>query len=171
MSKNVLMIIAQNNFRDEEYEEPRKIFESRGYNVTVASTITNPVKGMLGRVVTPDITIEEVKIEDYDAVVFIGGSGATQYFNDSRAHQIARKALESQRILGAICLAPTILANAGLLAGKKATVWASERGTLQRQGATYSGRSLEVDEGIVTADGPQSAREFGNALVKAIEGK
>ncbi|MEK7136703.1 MAG: DJ-1/PfpI family protein, partial [Patescibacteria group bacterium] len=78
-------------------------------------------------------------------------------------------------MLGAICIAPTILARAGVLRGKKATVWDPSTGSgqvalptpsqvLRECGAQYTGEAVTVDGKIVTANGPAAAEEFGRRL-------
>jgi hypothetical protein len=57
--KNILMIIARQDFRDEEYKEPRQIFEARGATITVASSSLEIAKGALGAQVKPDLLLEE----------------------------------------------------------------------------------------------------------------
>jgi protease I len=116
--------------------------------------------------VKPDILIHDVQVKDYDAVVFIGGFGCTEYFDNPIAHKIARQALEQGKILAAIELAPTILANAGLLNGKKAT--ASRSYILKQRGAIYTGEHVERDGNIITGSGPNAATEFGEAIVSAL---
>lgn len=66
-------------------------------------------------------------------------------------------------MLGTICLAPVCLANAGVLSGKKATVYPDEVAGLKSAGALYTGARVEVDGRIVTASGPESTGEFGEA--------
>jgi len=166
--KKVLMVIAPENFRDEEYREPRRILESKGCAITVASTHTRPAKGMLGMTVTPDTTLDRVRAADFDLVVFVGGYGAEAYYNDRRAHALASETARLARPLAAICVAPTILANAGLLKGKKATVWESQAKALAAGGANYTAAHVERDGTIITADGPTSAVEFGEALAQAL---
>lgn len=166
--KKVLMVIAPDKFRDEEYREPRRILEEKGCAVTVASSHRRPVRGMLGMTVTPDATLAEVAPDDYDLVVFVGGSGAEAYFDDARAQAIASETVKAGKPLGAICVAPTILANAGLLKGKKATVWESQAPALRAGGAQYTGRPVERDGTIVTADGPGSAARFAEELARAL---
>jgi len=63
--------------------------------------------------------ISKINIDNYDAVVFVGGGGATEYFNDSIAHKIVKESIAKGKVLAAICIAPNILANAGVLKGKK----------------------------------------------------
>lgn len=60
------------------------------------------------------------------------------------------------------------LANAGILSGKKATVFTSEEGKLKDKGAECTGRSVERDGSLITANGPKAAREFGNAIAQAL---
>ena len=167
--KSVLMVIASDNFRDEEYMQPRSILEEAGAEITVASSSTRKSTGMLGKVsVTPDVALDEVDTPRYDAVIFVGGSGADEYWDDATAHRVASTAYENDRVLGAICIAPITLGRAGLLDGKRATVFNSEVENLKKSGAVYTGAAVERDGNLITADGPQSAEEFGRVLMEAM---
>ena len=168
--KTVLMIVAHQNFRDEELFKPRSILEDAGARVTVASSSLDPAKGMLGGTAQPDMLVRDVDAGDYDAVVLIGGAGAKEYWEDESAHAVARRAAEEGKVLAAICIAPVTLANAGLLKGKKVTVWKSEASRVKAKGALYTGSDVETDGRIITADGPEAAEKFGRALVKALSG-
>ncbi len=168
--KKVLVIIAPSNFRDEEYKEPREILEAQGAKVTVASSTLKGCRGMLGLFVQPDILLSQVKVEDYDSILFIGGSGASEYWNDKTAHGIAQEAVKQDKVLGAICIAPVTLANAGVLKGKRVTVWPSEGIKIRNLGVQYIPSSVQVDEKIITADGPKSAKAFGEAIVNTLSG-
>ena len=70
-----------------------------------------------------DITLDQIDPGAFDAVIFVGGGGSEVYFDDPKAHNIARKAFKAKKLVCAICIAPSILAKAGLLEGRKATVW------------------------------------------------
>lgn len=167
--KRVLMVIAPENFRDEELFHTREELERTGASVTIASTKKKRVKGMLGASVVPDLELDRVEVGDYDAVVFVGGIGASAYFDNDSALSIARDATEKGKKVCAICIAPVILANAGVLKGRKATVWDGEyRRMLEGGGATYTSRSVVVDGNFITAIGPQAAREFGRTLAKQL---
>ncbi|MBM4387792.1 MAG: DJ-1/PfpI family protein [Deltaproteobacteria bacterium] len=167
--KGVLMVIAPEDFRDEELFRPKKIFEEKGYKVTVASTVKGKVKGMLGGFAEAQAKIAELNIADFSAVIFVGGSGASVYFDDKNVLELAKKAAEKKLLIGAICIAPSILANAGLLKGKKATSFPSEKGNLRDKGADYTGGKVEVDGNIVTASGPEAAEDFGRKIVELLE--
>lgn len=169
--KKVLMIIAPENFRDEEYFQPKEIFLKSGAEVTTASLKTGKIKGMLGGIAEAEITLDDVEVEYYDAIVFSGGSGASVYFDNEKALKIVREAFEKGKIIGAICIAPAILANAGILKGKNATVWKSEE-TLkifEEQGVNYTGKDVEVSGNIITANGPHAAKEFAYEIARHLE--
>ena len=168
--KKVLMIIASNKFRDEELFESRKVLSQAGAVTTVASSKVGTITGMLGGEAEATLDIKKVEASDYDAVVFVGGTGASEYFNDPTAHKIAQYTVAAGKVLGAICIAPSTLANAGLLKGKKATCYASEKANLIAKQANYTGKGVEVDGKIITADGPGSAKAFGQAILKALQG-
>lgn len=166
--KKILMVVAPKDFRDEEFAEPKKVLEKNGAVVEVASRGVNEAVGMFGAKATVDKDISQVNVDDYDAIVFVGGSGASIYFNDQTVLSLAKAAFEKGKIISAICIAPSILANAGILLGKKATAFSSEQNNLQDKGAQYTGEEVTVDGKIVTADGPQAATEFGRKLVEAL---
>lgn len=167
-NKKVIMIIASTNFRDEEYQNPRRILEGKGIEVKVASSAMRQCSGMLGTKVIPDMLITDVKVEDYDAVIFVGGSGAVEYWNNSTALSIAKTCTRLNKLLAAICIAPVILANAEVLRGKKATVFSSEIEKLKNKGAHYTGKNVEIDGKIITANGPTAATKFGEAIISAL---
>ena len=82
--------------------------------------------------------------------------------------------MEKQKILAAICIAPAILAKAGVLEGKNATVWSSvlDKGPikiLEENGANYVEKDVVVDGNIITANGPQAASEFGRKIVEILK--
>lgn len=170
--EKILMIIASKNFRDEEFLIPKKYFEKQGYKVVVASSWLLPCKGMLGKVeVIPDKLVSDVKPENYVAIVFVGGTGCVEYFNNPVVKKLVREAYEEHKVIGAICLAPCILAKAGILKGKKATIWYSASRCLEENGAHYTGRDVEVDGRIVTAAGPFAAEKFAITVVDLIQHK
>jgi len=168
MEEKVLMVIAPENFRDEELLHTKEELERAGAKVIIASTKT-ATKGLLGARVTPDIKLDQVRIDDYGAVVFVGGPGSSVYFNDKRALSIASEAFRKGKKTCAICIAPTILANAGVLKGKRATVWDGDYvRKIESKGASYTGKPVEVDGNIITANGPGAAREFGRTIAKEL---
>ena len=166
--KKAVMIVAQENFRDEELLQPKEILERNGIEVKIASTTLKEIKGMLGARLRPDILLSDIDHRKFDAVIFIGGTGASQYWDDPLAHELARLALDNNKVVAAICIAPVTLAKAGLLKGRRATVWNSEAKQLQALGANYTARPVEKDANIITAAGPFAAREFAEEISRAL---
>jgi len=166
--RKAVMIIAQNNFRDEELLKPKEVLEKNGVIVTVASSSLKESTGMLGAKVKPDILFTNINVADYDAVIFVGGSGASEYWDNPTAHKIANEANNAKKIVGAICIAPVTLAKAGLLKDKKATTFSSTINDIKSAGAKYTGAEVEIDGNIITASGPAAAQKFGETIVKAL---
>jgi len=164
----IAMIIAPAQFRDEEFLAPKKCFEQAHCTVRVFSTTTNVVTGMLGAQVRPDALLATLDVRAFDALVFVGGSGAQTYWNDPRCHTLCRAAVAQGKVLGAICIAPVILARAGVLTNVPATVFPGVKHELQA-GARYSTKPIVVAGRIVTADRPTSATTFAQALLRVLQ--
>jgi protease I len=167
-TKKIAFVIARERFRDEELFITKKTVESAGFKVEIFSASTGRATGMLGGTVDVSLTLSDLKEQDFDAVVFVGGSGADVYWNAPAAHDIAKKFYAAGKIVAAICIAPVTLAKAGLLKGKKATAFPSAESQLKNSGCRYTGASVEKDGNIITADGPQSAEKFGRAIAEAL---
>ena len=115
-----------------------------------------------------DITLEQIKVADHDAIIFIGGPGSYDYFDNPLALQIAKDTKAQGKVLGGICAATAILAQAGVLKGVKATSFSGVSNILKEKGAHYSPSGYELDGKIITADGPAHATKFGQGIVKAL---
>jgi protease I len=167
-TKKVVLIIAPENFRDEELFNTQNALTDINAEITIASSKTGSIKGMLGGKAEAAMLIDDITVDDYDAVVFIGGSGAKEYFNNKIALNIARQAKEKNKLLAAVCIAPTILANAGILKNVRVTSFPSEQGLLKKAGASFTGADVEKDGLIITGSGPKASEKFGKALADAL---
>jgi len=161
---DIVMIIAPEVFRDEEYAEPKRVLESRGANVHTASVAPGECIGKLGMRAVADLSVVDAGSRDWDAVIFVGGAGAAVYFDDPAAHELAKRAAGGTGVLSAICIAPSILARAGLLGGVRATAFPSQKDDLIAHGAIWTGEPVTVDGHIVTGSGPEAASAFGEAI-------
>ncbi len=164
----VVMVIAPETFRDEEYSEPKHVLESRGASVTTASTAPGECIGKLGMRAMATMSVATATERTWDAVVFVGGAGARVFFDDPAAHTLARDAVSRGSVLGAICIAPSVLAHAGLLDGVHATAFPSQEEDLRAHGAHFDARAVVTSGRIVTANGPESATPFGDALAEML---
>jgi protease I len=170
----VQLVAAEKNFRDEELFIPENIFSGAELFVSIASNEKKNIKGMLGGSVDADIAIRDINTDDIDALVIAGGSGSPDYlwYNDDLLEKI-RESYRKGKIIGAICLSGAVLAQAGILKGKRATVYPSEEAImeLKENGATFVNEGVVTGDGIVTAQGPSNATDFARAILSLIEQK
>jgi protease I len=177
-NKSILMIIAPVKFRDEEFEIPFKKFNDEGADVTVASLSKGVATGMFGAQFDVLHTLDDVNESDFDAVVFVGGAGVPAVRADERALEIAKNCADHE-VLGAICWAPTILAKAGAVKGKKTTVWLGDdseygmktSGVMEKYGAVFTDGEVVEDGNIITGNGPAAADEFADAIIRKLSSK
>lgn len=170
--KKVAIIIASKNFRDEEYFVTKEVLEKKGIQV---KTVCDKAKaiGKFGGEAEADILINDLNTDEFDAIVFAGGSGAVELIDNEISYLAIRKAMIMKKIIAAICIAPTILAKAGILAGKKATVWSNDMDksaikTIQLNDGIYQRSSIVIDENIITAENAEYAQEFGETIANEL---
>lgn len=168
--KEILMVIAAKDFKDNELFEPKTIFEIYGAKVTVASTTTDIAVGMDGFNFKPDLKITDVIAKNYDAIVISGGTGAQALFDDPDLRQLVLEFNKRGKTVAAMCISPVILGNAGLLKGKNATIfpWDAMVDKLKETGAIYTDQEVVVSGNIITGRDPDAAKAFGLAISKAL---
>jgi protease I len=164
----VLLVIAKQGFRDEELFETQAALERAGHTCIIASAKQGACSGSRGGTAEAALALEEVDAREWDAVVFVGGPGAKALFDDADALRIARSLHQRRKTVAAICIAPMVLANAGLLDGRRATVFESEVDAIESAGARYEGPGVVTDGNVVTASGPDRAAEFGRTLANLL---
>ena len=167
--KKVAMFIAFQNFRDEEYIEPKKILEAEGIKVDTVSSAKGKARGKFGAIADVNKTISEINIKDYDALCLVGGSGCLEYLDNKSVYDIFKRAFDENILIGSICISPVVLAHAGILKEKKATVWPDGADELKAAGAIYTGADIEMDGKIITANGPGPAKEYAKKLVQELK--
>jgi len=143
-----------------------------GITVVSAGLQEGPVKCSRGTVLVPDTTLDEALKQDYDMVVLPGGMpGAKNLNEDPRVKALLRKMADSGKYTGAICAAPLVLAEAGLLAGKRATSFPGFVDRMNLPDVTYVNDPVVQDGKVITSRGPGTAMDFALALIEAVVGK
>jgi len=171
--KKIVMIVAFQDFRDEEYFTPKEILKGAGAEIKTASNQRGVAIGADGGEATVDLLVADINPADFDAIVFIGGPGCLNALDNEQSYEVAKNTVAQNKVLASICISSVILAKAGVLSGKKATVWSSpmDKSTvkiLEDNGAEYLPDPVVVDGNIVTGNGPVAASQFGEKIIKAL---
>ena len=134
-------------------------------NVVTAGLDKQPVTASRKTVLIPDTDLDTALQSDYDMVVLPGGlPGADHLDNDERIKNILIKMANSEKFTAAICAAPKVLANAGLLDNKQAT---SYPGVLENS----TGECVVISGKVITSRGPGTAMDFALTLIEQLVGK
>lgn len=165
----VVFVVPKFQYRDEELDVTRAILEEECVETVIASTERGECLGMLGGNVCVDMVLSEVNTPEYDAAIFIGGDGCISLWNDSIAQKIAITALDYDKLCCGIGSSPVIFANAGVLIGKRVSVWKNEHRLVEGRGAYYTGSRVTYDGNIITAEGPECADQFARSIYKGLK--
>lgn len=169
--KKVLVPLAE-GFEEIEAITIIDLLRRADVDVVTASLNGVNVKAAHGITVQADKTLDDALNDDYDMVVLPGGMpGSENLDRDKRVHAILHKMVDSGKYAGAICAAPKVLANAGILKGKKATSYPGFVDKMGLPDVTYTGAPVQCDGKIITGRGPGTALDFALTLVEALEGK
>ena len=140
--------------------------------VVTAGLDSRPVTASRGTVIIPDTDLESALLDDYDMVVLPGGlPGADHLDNDERIKNILIKMANSEKFTAAICAAPKVLANAGLLNNKKATSYPGFLDDLNLESTEICNDAVITDGKVITSRGPGTAMDFALTLIESLEGK
>jgi putative intracellular protease/amidase len=168
-SKKVLFILPHHDYRDKEYTWIVERLDEVGIAHEVASSHASEAQGRFGTIVVPDVTLSYVSSGDYDAFIFVGEEAAREYYGQPDAVKIATDAISTRKLVAAIGYAVPILGYTAHLNGRKVTGPDDSRADLENTGAFFTGRLVEQDGDIITANGPYAVRELAETLIKALE--
>jgi protease I len=169
-----VLIVATDGFEEWELFGPREILQKRGAEVVLASLKTDPIQATIhdepGKTIRPDLTVDEVNVDDFNALILPGGvRNPDQLRLHGNVIALVRLFAEQDKPIGAICHGPWLLVEADLLRGRTATSWPSIRTDLRNGGANVVDEAAVTDGKIVTSRKPDDVEAFTNALIDLIE--
>lgn len=168
----IILVVAHEGYQPTEYEEPKKLLTTAGFDVLTASNKPGAAIAKDGSTTPVDYVLNAIKGDNYDGIFFIGGPGTLENLDNETSYSIIRAAAHAHKPLGAICIATRILAHAGCLTGVKATGWNDDHALeplYKEYDVIYTPEKVVVDKNIITATGPSAAKEFGHAIYKLCE--
>lgn len=168
-----ILILATDGFEQSELFEPRQALLDAGAEVVLASPGTEPIQGMKhaekGDRITPDITLEAVRIAEYDGLILPGGVANPDTLRmNEKAVAIVRAFAESGKPVAAICHGPWLLVEAGVASGRTMTSWPSLRTDLANAGAQVVDMQVAIDGNIITSRNPDDIPAFVEAFRTAV---
>jgi protease I len=167
--KNTLIVIPAADFNAEEFLTIKSILVKNGYKISIASDAVNLCVGSGGLRVKADMNLFNVHPNNFAALALTGGNGMRNYWSNEVLRKIVSRFFEQKIPIGAICSAPVILGNAGVLSGIRATCYPTDRKALEITGADYVDQPVVKSGRIVTAQSPQSSLEFSETLIHILE--
>ena len=163
------LVLMAEGFEEIELTSIVDILRRGGVTVTIAGLMDGLITGSRGMKMKPDVLLDNIK-EIYDVIILPGGSpGYVNLGNDRRVIELVKRYNTDGKIIAAICAAPSVLVKAGILAGKKVTIFRGMENELKN--AVYVDKPVLEDGNILTSQGPGTAMEFALELLKKLMGE
>ena len=171
-----VMILATNGFEQSELEGPKKHLEDAGYETVVVSPEDGQIKGWdtddWGSPVNVDLSLAQANAKEFDALVLPGGQINPDLLRvEEKAVQLVKDFNAAGKPVAAICHAPWLLIEAGIVQGREATCYTSIRTDLANAGARVVDKEVAIDGNIITSRNPDDIPAFSKAIISALEGK
>lgn len=163
-------IILADGFEEVEAMAVIDVLRRAGIEVVIAGLHEGPVSSAHNVRVLPDTIIDTIKAEDFDMIVLPGGQPGSDNLNaDGRVKDLIQEFNAKGKLTGAICAAPYVLANAGVLEGRNVTSYPTFKDKLGS--ALYTEKNVVEDGNLLTSRGPGTAICFALAIVGRLLGR
>jgi protease I len=171
--KRVAFLVANEGIEQVELTGPWAAVEAAGATPVLLAPEAGEVQAFdhLDKAETfpVDRTVAGESIDDYDALVLPGGvANPDALRQDEAAVEFVRAAVPSGRTVAAICHAPWVLVEAGVVSGRRLTSWPSLRTDLRNAGAEWVDGEVVIDANLITSRKPDDLPAFCRELVAAV---
>ncbi len=164
-----IAILAENLYQEMELWVPYYRFKEEGAEVKVVGTGAKSYTSKMGYPVNADVSAEEVKAAEFDAVIIPGGYAPDMMRRSPAMVKLVKDAFQDGKVVAAICHAAWMLCSAGVLRGKTATCYHSIKDDLMNAGARYVDQEVVVDGNLITSREPKDLPAFCREVLKALE--
>jgi protease I len=173
ISGKKVVILATDGFEQSELMVPKQKLEEAGAKVEIVSLKKGKIKGWKeknwGDEVAVDRTVDEVSVDDYDALVLPGGQINPDLLRvEEKAVKFVRDFFDSKKPLAAICHAPWLLIEAGIAKGRKMTSYKSIVTDVKNAGANWVDEEVVVDQGLITSRHPGDLEAFCAKVIEEV---
>ncbi len=139
--------------------------------VITASLSKEPVTCSRGTILIADVNLDAVLEDSFDMLILPGGlPGADNLNADPRIHQLITRLADQNKHISAICAAPKVLLQNGILDGKKATAYPGALSAMDTSKVMLSEDAIQVDDKVITSRGPGTAMDFALTLIETLVG-
>jgi len=164
-------ILAADMVERVELEEPRRALEEAGAQTAVVSIHDGKIKGFdhfdPANEIEVDRTVEEVAVDDYDAMLIPGGVGnPDQLRGDENAVDLVREFVAAKKPIAVICHGPWMLVESGVVRGRTVTSWPTLQTDIRNAGGNWVDEEVVVDDGIVTSRKPDDIPAFNEKMIE-----
>ena len=175
-----VLLMATHGYEEAELFDPRQGMLDAGATVVVASFAKEPIVGVRYdrtsgksvpslRNLTPDLLLSEVDVHSFDALLLPGGAdNPAALRGSSEALDIVRRFAAERKLIASICHASSLLAEAGVIEGRRVTGWSSIRPRLETAGAFVVDEPVVVDGNLISSRMPSDIPAFTAAILSAL---
>jgi deglycase len=177
LSGKKVAILVADGFEQVEMTKPREALNEAGAETKIVSPSSGQIQGMnhadKGDKFDVDIPLEKARPEEFDALMIPGGlMNPDQLRSTEKALDFVRHFFEQGKPVAAICHAPWVLIDAGVVRGRTVTSWPAIKTDLRNAGANWVDKEVVVDNGLVTSRKPDDIPVFNKKMVEEFcEGK
>ncbi|MCJ8507321.1 type 1 glutamine amidotransferase [Rhizobium lemnae] len=169
-----ILILATDGYERSELRVPLEELRRHGADVKIASLKPGEIKSWdekdWGDTVPVDLTVDQVKHDDYDALVIPGGQINPDILRtEEKAVDIVRNFIKTGKVVAAICHGPWLLVEADALRGRKATSYHSIKTDVKNAGASWEDKEVVTDNGIITSRSPKDLQAFVAKIVEEVQ--
>src|SRR5205085_8525385 len=171
LSGKKVAILAADGFEEVELTQPRKALDDAGAQTSVVSIKSGKIQGMnhadKGEKVAVDLTLDDAKPQDFDALMIPGGLMNPDTLRSTpEALEFTRHFFEEGKPVAAICHGPWVLIDAGVVRGRTLTSWPAIQTDVKNAGGNWVDKEVVVDNGLVTSRKPDDIPAFNRKMLE-----